>query len=58
MEDLNSGDSVGAGTNGTGGVLVSVWWKDQDGARALLTIREAEWFIEHLTETLEKAKNE
>lgn len=59
MEELKSGDHVGAGTNRNGGILVSIWVDDvPGGARALLTVRETEWLIEKLQESIETARQE
>lgn len=59
MEELQSGDHVGVGTNGSGGILISVWdhhepYTGSEG-RALLTTLETEWLIEKLDEALKLA---
>jgi hypothetical protein len=58
MEPLDSGDSVGAGTNGLGGVLLSIWQKDGTQARILLTAVEAELLTEQLGDAQWKAQSE
>lgn len=59
MQNLDSGCSVGAGTTGSGGILVSVWGLAiRESARALLTVREAEWLVEKLEETIQSARGE
>jgi hypothetical protein len=58
MELLKSGDSVGVGTNGSGGILLSVWQEDGTQARIKLTRRETEWLHEQLDEIVNNTKRE